>query len=343
MGTRTWSRKGVLTAAGRRRQSAGGVNAPILDIWGEVIGDDEDIVNPAPPPIPVTPPTPTPVAPTGVAVPVPAPRTRRSRSAPPVPPPVPTPTPTPTGATPLVSVEGGNPQGLRSAVDALSTVPLDRSLRYEQLILVDGNNNEIARVDGDRSSASESTIPDRTRSAAKYLIHNHPSPVPFSPADLGNVILNGRRGIEARGKPVSASERKQMNAQFTAMRKAFDTAMKALPAKSTQAAYMRDMVKVIDEWLANPNALQWKYMAINDNPKSDFRLANSVDITVKKQTKDMVQLISLNPEIAKAYRAFATDRRSKGIFNTAMTIVVQSVANANALRGTSYTIGTFFE
>lgn len=43
MGTRTWSRKGVLTAAGRRRQAslgAGGtVNADTLDIWGNKIDD----------------------------------------------------------------------------------------------------------------------------------------------------------------------------------------------------------------------------------------------------------------------------------------------------------------
>jgi hypothetical protein len=227
-------------------------------------------------------------------------------------------------------------------LDALSTIPVDRNLRYEQLILVDGNNQEIARVDGDRNSASESSISDRTRSAAKYLIHNHPNPVPFSPADLANVIGNGRRGIEARGKPMRASDRKMLNDQFNTMRKAFNAALATLPATSPNAVYMRDMVGVIDEWLAHPNALQWKYMAINDNPKIDFRLQTKVDTMVKKQTKEMVQLISFNSDIRKAIPK-GIDRKQLSSFNTAMTILVQSVANANALRGTSYTIGTFFE
>lgn len=78
MGTRTWTRKGVLTAAGRARQAGAGgtVNAAILDIWGDVLGDDglgdgsAPAVAPSPPPpVIVTPqgepepPAPTPPAP----------------------------------------------------------------------------------------------------------------------------------------------------------------------------------------------------------------------------------------------------------------------------------------
>jgi len=71
MGTRTWSRKGILTAAGRRR--AGMVGAVILDIFGDVIGDDglpttSPAVVTVPPPTADTPPvTPPPTSPVWMA------------------------------------------------------------------------------------------------------------------------------------------------------------------------------------------------------------------------------------------------------------------------------------
>lgn len=60
MGTRTWTRKGVLTAAGKRRQAGAGgtVNAAILDIWGDVLGDDGLGDGSAPAVAPPTPPQP---------------------------------------------------------------------------------------------------------------------------------------------------------------------------------------------------------------------------------------------------------------------------------------------
>lgn len=113
MGTRTWSRKGVLTAAGRRRQAGGGVNAAILDIWGDVIGDDED-VNTPPPPTPAPTP-PAPVAPVVAAVPPAPPKAPRTRKTPakapvaPVLPVIPTDVvaPAPTPATPRYPTADG--------------------------------------------------------------------------------------------------------------------------------------------------------------------------------------------------------------------------------------------
>jgi hypothetical protein len=93
MGTRTWSRKGVLTAAGRRRQASGaggGVNAAIYDIFGDVIGDDglsdgsAPQVAPALAPAPVVAPPPAP--PVAAVAPAPVPAPKPARVAPVTPP-----------------------------------------------------------------------------------------------------------------------------------------------------------------------------------------------------------------------------------------------------------------
>lgn len=89
MGTRTWTRRGVLTAAGRRRQAGtGSVNAAILDIWGDVIGDDGLSDGSAPASVPALGPAPTPAPPS----PPPAPPVA---AVPPAPKPPRTPKPAP--------------------------------------------------------------------------------------------------------------------------------------------------------------------------------------------------------------------------------------------------------
>ena len=172
MGTRTYSRRGVLTAAGRRRA---GLEA--IDIFG----------NPIPDRAPVAPP---------VAPPVPAPAPQANNAL--------------LSGTNKAAVEKSQrlsknaPLNINLPVEEMYALDANGKVLFH-------NVGTAAAVSASPPTSLPQKEQNRLRRAQAHVTHNHPIFRPLSDADVIMMIANNNESIEARTKPLEPKQRVFIN------------------------------------------------------------------------------------------------------------------------------------
>jgi len=179
MGTRTYSRRGVLTAAGRRRA---GLEA--IDIFGNPIPDRAPVAPPVVPPAPV-----------------PAPQNNRVIF---------------TGAN-TAAVENSLrilqsvPLNVKAAREEAYMIDENGNVLYK-------NNGGTTFVSIDPPSSLPLSEQDRLWSLVSHITHNHPIVRPISDTDIVGLLSKGLESIQARTKPMTPEQREFFNSTLVALR-----------------------------------------------------------------------------------------------------------------------------
>jgi len=179
MGTRTYSRRGVLTAAGRRRA---GLEA--IDIFGNPIPDR------------------VPAAPTVVPpAPVPAPRNNRVLF-----------TGTNTGAVEKsLRILQSVPLNVKAAREEAYMLDENGNVLWK-------NNGGATSVSIDPPSSLPLSEQDRLSSLMAHVTHNHPIVRPISDSDIVGLLSKGLESIQARTKPMTPEQREFFNSMLVTIR-----------------------------------------------------------------------------------------------------------------------------
>lgn len=207
---------------------------------------------------------------------------------------------------------------------SLQAIPLDRELAYEQLVLLDGQYNEIGRADGEASAVSEDGFTAAQANNARYVTHNHPESVPLSATDIRNIVAMGRAGIEARCRSYTPEQRQTLNKYLTQIRERLMAHSQELIAQgaskrtATQLMQAGQMINVIDTFMANPTATQWSFIATNSLAGVPaFRNAGIIE---KKINDGIAERIT---QVGALVRGGKIPRSEEQIVRAAYSIVIQ--------------------
>ena len=179
MGTRTWSRRGVLTAAGRRRA---GLEA--IDIFGNPIPDRAPVAPPVAPPAPV-----------------PAPQNNRVLF-----------TGTNTAAVEKsLRILQSVPLNIKAAKEEAHILDENGNVLWK-------NDGKATSVSIDPPSTLPLSEQDRLRSLSAHITHNHPIVRPLSDTDIFALISRGLESMQARTKPMTSEQREFFNSMLVTLR-----------------------------------------------------------------------------------------------------------------------------
>jgi hypothetical protein len=178
MGTRTWSRRGVLTAAGRRRA---GLEA--IDIFGNPIPDRAPVAPPVVPPAPA-----------------PAPQANSALLT----------------GTNKAAVEKSQrllqnaPLNINLPVEEMYALDANGKVLFHNV----GTKHAVS---GAPPASLPQAEQNRLRRAQKHVTHNHPLFRPLSDADVTMMIANNNESIEARTIPLKPKQRAFINIMLQEM------------------------------------------------------------------------------------------------------------------------------
>ena len=248
----------------------------------------------------------------------------------------------PTTAPEELITFGANAEALSAISATLRAVPLDRTLNYEQMVLLDASGKEIYRKDGEQYGVNLDNVPPNIIQQAALVTHNHPDAYPMSNGDIMSILSMPYKGMEARGHPVTVPQRQAMNEYFNEMKAQFEAQLQG-KLKKAEREDIQKLIATADLFLQSPNSTEWSYVMHNDNTAYDFRQGG---LRSKRWTK-RVEEVQKNTDVISMTRQLALrsgqSKETLNALNIAANILIQHVAVQDALADSSVTYVVRFD